>query len=232
MRIIRCVICGLTIKTKSNRRKYCGDKKSKKSCAGLAWSLSKRWNGIMRRCYDVNSRAYKWYGGRGITVCDRWHDRENFIKDLKNSYDPNLSIDRINNDEGYNQNNIRWATQRQQVRNQTQNIYLTANGKTQIQADWARELNIKKSIISSRKKAGWSDEEALGFIDRETPRSPTMKEVSSISDIYYLGGLCHRGHEYKKTGGSKRYKSCHKCWQCARVELKKRRSRESKKASL
>lgn len=75
------------------------------------------WQGIKNRCYNANVKAYKYYGGRGITVCERWlHSFENFLADMGEP-EPGLSIDRINNDKGYSPENCRWATFSEQMRN-------------------------------------------------------------------------------------------------------------------
>ena len=75
------------------------------------------WVDLRRRCLDPTHPAYRWYGARGITVCERWLTFENFLGDV-GEVPEGLSIDRINNDGNYEPSNIRWATQKQQVQNQ------------------------------------------------------------------------------------------------------------------
>ena len=76
------------------------------------------WRGMIRRCTNPNCNAFKYYGARGITVCDRWlAGFENFYADMGAS-GPGLSIDRINNDGNYEPGNCRWATHKQQANNQ------------------------------------------------------------------------------------------------------------------
>jgi hypothetical protein len=90
---------------------------------GVTHNLSKhilydRYIGMIARCYDVNHKAYKNYGGRGIAVCNRWMMRiENFIEDMYPSYEDGLSLDRIDGDKGYDKENCRWATRELQARN-------------------------------------------------------------------------------------------------------------------
>lgn len=77
------------------------------------------WTGILRRCNNSNFKAYRYYGGRGITICDRWLKFENFLADMGERPD-NLSIDRINNDGNYEPGNCRWVTTK--VNNANRNI--------------------------------------------------------------------------------------------------------------
>ena len=76
------------------------------------------WSDMLQRCYNPNCKDYKNYGGRGITVCDRWlHSYENFLKDMGRAPGKGYSIDRINNNGNYDPGNCRWATSSQQNSN-------------------------------------------------------------------------------------------------------------------
>ena len=76
------------------------------------------WAGIKQRCFNKNDRSYKDYGGRGITMCDRWAKSfECFYADMGRKPEPRMSIDRINNDGNYEPGNCRWATPKQQYHN-------------------------------------------------------------------------------------------------------------------
>jgi hypothetical protein len=76
------------------------------------------WDNMIQRCYNPNNRDYKNYGGRGITVCDRWlYSYENFLEDMGRAPGKEYSIDRIDNDGNYEPGNCRWATASQQASN-------------------------------------------------------------------------------------------------------------------
>jgi len=83
------------------------------------------WCSIIARCYNSNSRIYKYYGGRNISMCDEWKNNPisffNYVKLLDNYRRDGYSIDRINNDGNYEPGNLRWATQREQMLNSRHN---------------------------------------------------------------------------------------------------------------
>jgi len=80
---------------------------------GMSYTVEfKIWTGMLRRCLNSKFKAYKYYGGRGITVCERWRKFQNFFEDMGNR-PPMLQIDRINNDGNYEPGNCRWVTSRE-----------------------------------------------------------------------------------------------------------------------
>lgn len=131
------------------------------------------YGGIMDRCYNRNCAEYKWYGGRGITVCDRWRQHPKvFIEDMGPKPTPTHSIDRIDNDGNYEPGNCRWATRAQQRRNSSRLKLVTFRGKTQCLQDWADELGMSRDTLYSRLVRGnWDVERALETAVDETKRS-------------------------------------------------------------
>ena len=106
-------------------------------------SLYNIWVGIKQRCGNTSNPAYDRYGGRGIFVCDDWYSFENFRNwALRNGYEQGLTIDRINNDDGYYPENCRWADMIQQANNTRKNHYVTYNDITHTVAEWSRLLQI------------------------------------------------------------------------------------------
>ncbi len=121
------------------------------------------WEGIKQRCHNPNEKRYAEYGGRGITVCVRWRESfEAFLADVGSRPSPEHSLDRLDNDRGYEPGNVRWATRSQQQRNRrTTNHRLTFRGETRCVTEWAEILGISERTLRARAVRGWSAERAL-----------------------------------------------------------------------
>lgn len=120
-----------------------------------------RWRAMLQRCNNPKHESYSDYGGRGIRVCERWHQFENFRDDMAASFQEHLEIDRRDNDGHYCPENCRWATPAQQRRNQRTNHRLTFRGETLPVVDWATRTGLKPNTIITRIRRGWSVERAL-----------------------------------------------------------------------
>lgn len=109
------------------------------------------WKNMMRRCHSPKNSSYKWYGAKGITVCERWRESfENFFADMGESPTPKHSIDRKDTSRGYEPGNCWWATTKDQNRNYSRNRLATYEGRTQCLASWAEELGLKYGCFHSR----------------------------------------------------------------------------------
>ena len=120
------------------------------------------WCGMVKRCVNPNAKGYKLYGGRGLTVCERWKESFNaFYTDMGPRPSPKHSIDRVDNDGNYEPSNCRWATRSQQQRNMRNNQLLTHQGQTKCVSEWAEEVGIRQQTLRSRVCNGWSIGRAL-----------------------------------------------------------------------
>jgi len=124
------------------------------------------WVAMKARCSNPNNIGYADYGGRGITVCKRWQRFKNFLADM-GERPAGTSIDRIDSDKGYFPGNCRWATKKQQRRNQRSNQFITFNGQTKCIADWAKTTGNNDATLRSRIRNGWSIEKTLTTPVRE-----------------------------------------------------------------
>jgi hypothetical protein len=115
------------------------------------------------RCYNPRNKKYKDYGGRGVSICEDWNNFLNFKKWAEaNGFANNLTIDRIDNNGSYCQENCRWITQKEQMRNTRTNHFLTYNGVTKTMAEWSEITGIKYHTLKQRiNKYGYSVERAL-----------------------------------------------------------------------
>jgi len=149
--------CGCWIKSHPSNRKH-----------GMRYTPEyDTWRNMRRRCCIKNNKRNKNYGGRGITVCDRWeHSFENFYADMGKRPDGRYSIDRINNDGNYTPENCRWATDKEQQRHTTRSRMVEYKGLKCTLVELCEELNLGYAFINKRiNRDGMTIKEAI-----ETPR--------------------------------------------------------------
>ncbi len=125
--------------------------------------MYKVWKNIKARCYNSNRDFWKDYGGRGITVCDKWIESpENFIKwASSNGYKNGLTIDRIDNNKGYSPDNCRFVTQKENSRNTRKNRFIEINGVSRCVSEWLEIKSIPRSTFYNRLKRGCSEYDAI-----------------------------------------------------------------------
>jgi hypothetical protein len=112
------------------------------------------WHGIIQRCSNPNSSAFKYYGGRGITVCGRWRQFTEFFADM-GERPPGMSIERIDNDKGYSPENCTWATPTEQAANRRCTVFLEHDGIRKPLTEWAKELDVSANTLHGRLLRGW-----------------------------------------------------------------------------
>ncbi len=141
-------------------------------------ALYNHWKMMIYRCENPNNRAYKYYGQRGIKVCDEWHDFLTFKKWVDSTKpDGDYTIDRIDNNKGYSPDNCRWATKKEQSNNRRSNREFKYNGETHNLMEWSEILGFNYKRVHNRiYKLGWEFEKAV-----ETP--PDIKKRNKVERI-------------------------------------------------
>lgn len=120
----------------------------------------KVWAGMKKRCSTPSMSAYKYYGGRGISVCERWNNFENFLEDMGEKPE-GMSLDRIDHDGNYEPSNCRWASIETQMRNRRNVKLITAFGESMTIPEWSEKTGLSYYTIYMRLRTGCSPEEAI-----------------------------------------------------------------------
>jgi hypothetical protein len=120
----------------------------------------KVWAGMKKRCSTPSMTAYKYYGGRGISVCERWNSFDNFLADMGETPE-GMSLDRIDSDGNYEPLNCRWASPKAQARNRRNAVRVTAFGETLTLPEWVEKTGLSYRTIYGRLRVGTDPELAL-----------------------------------------------------------------------
>lgn len=119
------------------------------------------WKSMLDRCECPGTNGFKNYGGKGITVCERWHSFKLFLQDMGERL-PGMTIDRINPALNYSAENCRWATTIQQGRNRSTNHIINFNGQSLCLAAWDEKMNFPRGTVCRRfVTKGWSVEKTI-----------------------------------------------------------------------
>lgn len=150
---------------RSGNSRSCGcilkDHPPKKTHGASNTKLYQVWKGMIRRCENKNTRHYNDYGGRGISVCERWrHSFENFINDM-GPRPEGYSIERKDNNGNYEPLNCIWASSKDQNNNTRNNRVIIIGGEQKTMTQWSTIYGISASTIWKRIKLGWSDEDSV-----------------------------------------------------------------------
>lgn len=127
-----------------------------------ATSTYRIWHGMINRCTNPHYKKYKNYGGRGISVCERWYDFANFLTDM-GERPGNLELDRINPNGNYEPSNCRWITHKEQCRNKCNTVYITYDGQQYTLPALAEKFGFRNGKILYNRifSRGWSLEKAI-----------------------------------------------------------------------
>lgn len=120
------------------------------------------WRGMIERCCNPANISFRYYGARGIAVCDRWrNDFAAFLADVGARPSTRHSIDRINSNGHYEPGNCRWATWTEQNRNRRNNKLVTIDGVTKPLAAWSEGAVVKPATFNKRIRSGREPAAAL-----------------------------------------------------------------------
>lgn len=123
---------------------------------------------MMSRCYRTKDQNYKYYGGRGIKVCDEWHNIEAFEAwEHDNPFFVGATIDRIDTNADYSPSNCRWATMFEQCKNRRNSIIIERDGERHNITEWAKITGIKRSTLNNRYVRGDRDEKLFRKVDEK-----------------------------------------------------------------
>jgi hypothetical protein len=151
-----CVVHSVSLKTGNTTSCGCFKRENAQKLYSTVRQKDKHlysvWSGMKQRCFNKNSSSYHNYGGRGITMDSRWAENyETFYNwAIKAGYKRGLTIDRINNDGNYCEENCRFVDRQVQANNKRNVKTYTIDGKTQSLPDWCREYNIGYSLVYQR----------------------------------------------------------------------------------
>lgn len=151
--------------------------KSRRTHGGTGSRLYILWTSMKERCNNPNAKNYPNYGGRGTKICDEWNDNYSAFQEWaeNNGYMEGLTIDRIDNSQGYNPQNCRWVTIEEQANNKTTNRYITIDGIKKTLAQWAKASGNDYNTIWRRiAKSGWDEKKAI-FTPTNKPYKPYKK---------------------------------------------------------
>ena len=150
------------------------------------------WAGMIRRCENPSSDCYARYGGRGITVCERWKNFDLFYQDMWPRPE-GMTLERVDNDKGYNPENVKWATRKEQAQNRRGQQLLVINGEAKTMPQWAAQAGLRYTTVFARVSRGWSLENALS--------RPTQKHKPSAKRAYSIDGVTKSLAEWARTTG-------------------------------
>lgn len=123
------------------------------------------WKGIKSRCYNVNNKAYKNYGGRGVVVCNEWRDdfMSFYFWAISSGYKKGFQIDKDVKGDGllYSANTCTWVTPKVNSNNRRTNVYIQYNNESRTISQWADKVGIPMKILHQRISRGWSIEKSL-----------------------------------------------------------------------
>ena len=151
--------------------------------AGGRTPTYRSWQNMVARCSQPSNPAFRAYKKRGITLCARWREFENFLADMGERPPGSYTLDRINNDSNYEPGNCRWATKREQANNRSTNVIFEYRGRNLTFAQLVLETGVSKDILRSRLLRGkggpWTVEDAVLTPTRKGHRTDLLGPMAA-----------------------------------------------------
>lgn len=169
------------------------------------------WTAMWKRCTDPSVASYRWYGRRGISVCEHWRDVRNFVADMGQP-PPGFTLDRKDSSRNYEPGNCQWATKKEQSNNRTSNRLILYRGERKTVAQWAALTGIGEQLIARRLRDGWPIDDIFN------------KPVRTKHSITH----CKNGHAYT-ADNTAHYNGLRFCLTCRRE--RNRTAKEKAKAT-
>jgi hypothetical protein len=136
------------------------------------------WTAMRQRCLNPHWPDFHNYGGRGISICDSWASFERFFQDMGPTFQPGLTLDRIDNNGNYEPSNCRWTTYAEQNRNHRRNIWVDTPQGRMVMKDAARIAGVPYKVMKKRIQQGVSPEDLLAPAE-SLQKSPDVQTVNS-----------------------------------------------------
>jgi hypothetical protein len=167
------------------------------------------WQGMRRRCLNSNFKYWKYYGGRGITICPEWDSFKQFVADMGPRPTPKHTLERKDNDGNYTPQNCKWASRKEQMHNQTVTRKVTIEGIDYIAVELAQKYGLKTDTIVERANEG-------------LPFSIVTKSEKLRWNTGRPKDACKNGHPYTPENTRLRLDGKRVCRECLRINARDR----------
>lgn len=148
--------------------------------------LYRIWTNARYRCSNPNANNYKYYGGKGITFCEEWNKFASFCKwSLNNGYEDDLTLDRVDVNKGYEPNNCRWVTMKDQTNNKRNNVYYEYDGQLHTLSQWSEIYGLNYDTVLTRYSNGKRGDDL--FKPTRTKKNDSRFENIKYSDATLMG---------------------------------------------
>jgi len=188
------------------------------------------WNDMLGRCRNPNNRQWKDYGGRGISVCERWTTYRNFEADMS-PRPSGMTLDRIDNDGNYEPGNCRWATRKEQQRNQRRAVYVCIEGKQYRAIELAEKYGLKTDTIVARAAKGMCFADVVSA-ERHVFREGLALGGKASGAKQQTRTHCVHGHEFTAENTYITKEGWRNCRQCQNAKMRRLNAAKRAKAEI